>query len=238
MDSFPHRSPVRRFALGLVAAAALALPATASATEECANLSECTSVPASSWLVVDSASQDGPGLAGTTFFCPQIGGRDQLGLGSDFLMSGNASPFKLWVGRLLPPGQGLSGGGDAHFTVVNEDSDGAAVKPIIGCVPAPPLGVAAGAESEGDVRLREKRLHPSDRATYAHRCQGGERLDNGFPGVLFHTEEPPSAREIAGVKVAHHVGKRRVKVRVRTGKAVGDDERVTLQITAFCSSQG
>ena len=134
----------------------------------------------------------------------------------------------------MAPGAGLTTGGDAHFFVTNCGSVGAAIKPIAGCVPQPESTGLAGQRPRLTVWVRELRLRPSSRAAYVHRCQAGERLVDRVPGVLFHTRRPPSARGIRQVTVASRVAGGRVRVAVRTGPDVGDNERVTLQILAIC----
>ncbi|MGB0096280.1 MAG: hypothetical protein WBP81_27545, partial [Solirubrobacteraceae bacterium] len=92
-------------------AAALALPAAVRVTNECANLAHCTSVPASSWLVVPGGSPAAPSTAGTVLFCPTNLPGFQLAVGSDYLQSGGGSLGKLFVTRLLlAPGAGLTTG--------------------------------------------------------------------------------------------------------------------------------
>jgi hypothetical protein len=169
-----------------------------------------------------------------------------VAIGSDYLLSGDVSPFKLYVTRWLGgSGDGLTSTGTARFFAVNFALVGVSIKPIVGCV-AIPLGAAVGdgqppqlavgdgRQPEPIIRVREVELSPSRTATHEHRCQPGERLVGGEPGVLFHKEEAPSAREIRQVKVVHHVTRDRIRVRVRTGPDVGDDERVTLQMIAHC----
>jgi hypothetical protein len=229
-----HSRPAWRLALGIAAAAALALPAPAAATDECLNLANCTSLPASSWLVVSAGSAASPALAGTVLFCPEEADPHQLAIGSDYLLSGGGSVFKLLVNRLLPLGRGLTGGPDAHFFVENYDSVGASIKPIVGCVAGPPLRARASQQPRQVVRVREVRLRPSRRTVHVQRCRAGERLVHGVPGVLFHTRRAPTAREVRDVAVAHRVDRRRVSAVVRTGPSVGDRERVTLQMVAVC----
>ena len=70
--------------------------------------------------------------------------------------------------------------------------------------------------------------------TYSHVCRRGERLVRGSAGVGFFERRPPTARELRQLDVRHGLRRGRVRVRVRTGKLVGDDERVELQIHAVC----
>jgi hypothetical protein len=149
-----------------------------------------------SWLTAATSASLVPTAAVT-----ETGATRELALGSDYVLTGGGSPYKLYVTRLLlTPGTGLTSGGDAHFFVSNYDSAGASVKPIVGCVSAPAqTGQAAAQPSDLAVRVREARVRPSDRARYVHRCRTGERLVHGAPGVLFHTRRPPSAREVRQV---------------------------------------
>jgi len=209
------------------------------ANGECANLANCRSLAASSWLVVPAGSTASPSLAGTVLFCPDVGGTPQLAVGSDYLLSGSGgSIFKLFVNRYMAaPGVGLTAGPDAGFFVSNYNSVGFSIKPIVGCVTNPLPAVRDSQQSQLAFRvLREEPLRPSRRATYEDRCQDGEILVNAVPGVLFHTQEAPSAGEVRQVRIKRRIARGRIRVDVRTGPSVGgDDERVTLQIIAACS---
>jgi hypothetical protein len=167
-------------------------------------------------------------------FCPQTEGFE-VAVGSDFLLSGGANINFLFVNRfLLTPGYGLTHGGDAHFFVANFNPIAAEIKPIVGCVLTPVPAGRTGKRSRLAVRVSEPRLKPSRRATYIRRCLPGERLLRAVPGVLFHTRNPPSVREVSQVSVVTHVSHNGARFVVRTSPEVGDNERVTVQLIAVC----
>jgi hypothetical protein len=56
----------------------------------------------------------------------------------------------------------------------------------------------------------------------------------GSTGVGFFERRPPTARELRQLDVRDELRRGTVRVRVRTGKLIGDDERVRLQIHAVC----
>jgi hypothetical protein len=175
--SFPGWPRRARIPAGaLIALTALAVPAAAHATNACARLADCTAVEANSWLAVPAASPTGPGMAGMVVFCPQTNGFE-IAAGSDYLLSGSASPFKLLVIRsLLGPGYGLTSGGDAHFAVVNFDSVAVAIKPIVGCVSTPFSTRHTTRPSPFDIQVRQRHLTPATSTEYAEQCPTGDRL--------------------------------------------------------------
>lgn len=162
--------------------------------------------------------------------CPQT---NQVAVGSDYLRSGKNEA--LFVTRaLLAPGTGLTRDDDARFFVVNFDSVGVAIKPIVGCVSRLRPIERREQSSRFQLEVRQRDLTPSKPADYLDQCKPGQHLVEATPGVLFHTEQPPSARELSQVSVASHLTADRAQFAVRIGPDVSANTRVTLQMTAVC----
>jgi hypothetical protein len=229
--------------VALVTAAALVVAApSGAATRECLLLPQCTSV-AGPWVVFSPLGQI-PIPAGTAVGCPDsANGGMQLPVGSDYELDGPGGPggsfINVNVTRFMPgPGVGLITGSVAYFWAVSLSRDSGAFRPHVGCIPRPTAQAAGIARAQAlpasVVRTRTMRLRPSRTVRASHRCRRGEPLVHGLAGVRFHRERAPTAREIADVTVTHRTRDGRVHARVRTGPAVGDRERVTLQIIAIC----
>jgi hypothetical protein len=229
-------------AVAVVAAVfAVMAPSATAQTRECFLLANCTSV-AGPWVVFSPLGKM-PIPAGTSVACPE-GDRMQLPVGSDYELDGPAGPggsfINVNVTRFMPgPGVGLINGSVAYFWAVSLSTDSGAFRPHVGCIPRPSGQAAspsAAAQSRPTtvVRTRTTRVRPSRTTNSSHRCRRGERLVRGFAGVRFHTERPPTARELQDVTVTHIMRGRRVHASVRTGTTVGDRERVTLQVLAIC----
>ncbi len=173
-------------------------------------------------------------MTGATSSCPDTNGF-QLAVGSDYELSGGSA--LTYVSRLIPgPGSGMITGGGASFFVVNFSATPGAFRPHIGCIPqlngAKPPQAEQG--TSGVDRIREVRLHPSRAATYNDGCRHGERLVRGFSGVLFDQSRPPSPQQLREVTTTDRRVGEGIRVSVRTGRDVGEHERVELQITAMC----
>jgi hypothetical protein len=216
---------------------AVAVPSSAAATQECFLLTQCTSV-VGPWVVIPPADPR-PVAAGVTVRCPDDDSV-RLAVGSDYELSGGAGGPPPDVNRFMPgPGAGLITGGNAFFFAVTFTDIPASFRPHVGCIPEPrqaaQRGAAAAQGRSRVVRTRDVRLRPSRAITSSHRCRRGERLTRGLAGVLFHRRRPPTARELRDVTVTHRRLGQRVRASGRAGPAVGDRERVTLQILAVCA---
>ncbi len=218
-------------AFAIVAAFAAALPAAAAATKECFLLTQCTPV-AGSWVDIPAGSVRSPALTGATVSCPSSN-ELQLAVGSDYELTGGSA--LTYVSRLISAGAGMINGGNASFFVVNFGGEAAAFRPHIGCVPLnePTAPQAERGTSPVD-RIRKVRLHPSQAATYSQGCRHGERLVRGFSGVLFDQSRPPSPQQLREVTVTDRRVGQGIRVSVRTGRDLGEHEKVELQITAIC----
>ncbi len=172
-------------------------------------------------------------MTGATVSCPDTN-EFQLAVGSDYELTGG-SPLT-YVSRFISgPGAGMITGGNASFLVVNFSATPGAFRPHIGCIP---LNGANRPQAERGTsrvdRIRKVRLHPSRAATYNDGCRRGERLVRGFSGVLFDQSRPPSPQQLRKVTTTDHRVGEGIRVSVRTGRNVGEHERVELQITAVC----
>jgi hypothetical protein len=121
------------------------------------------------------------------------------------------------------------------FRAENETSVPQSYEPIIGCGPQASFPAAqAAAGTTLTRRVKTVSIHPSNDAVYRHRCHAGEHLVSAGSGVAFLKKNPPSARELRDLHVSHSISHGRLRVRVRTGPTVGDNEKVQLQIHALC----
>jgi len=211
----------------VLTAIAAALPATASAGAECDSLANCTPVEDTPWVAV-------PSNARFVFWrtrCPT----GMLAAGRDY----NPSP----AGTLGPvttifvdPGVGLD---NSMTFVASGVSYNSSFQPLVGCVTAPTsaTATAAGPRARTAVHrhvIRRYRIRPSRRRVHRARCPRGHRVLQSGYGVGFYTKRPPSRRTLADIRVRHRHRKGTARTVVRTGRRVGDDERVELQVHAIC----
>lgn len=221
----------RRVAIGVMTAVGLLAisPPSAAATDECTYFGNCTPVTGP-WVSVPAGQPDEPGTAGYQLTCPP---NNSLALGFDATKSAAA----LFVG-VFPYSSGLPPFGQT-FSASNLQTVPVTFQPVIGCVTgvAGPSAssVAALGTSPATVRVREVALQPSRRVSVRHGCASGERLRRSDAGVGFFTQRRPSRQELRQVRVSRRVRGGRVVLAVRTGRNVGDNERVTAQVLAHCS---
>ena len=219
-----------------VVAALLAVlaPSATAQTRECFLLTHCTSV-AGPWVVISPLGQQ-PIPAGSDLACPD-GDPMQLPVGSDYELQGDF-PTEPVVTRFMPgPGVGLINGSVGYFWALSlRANSSGAFRAHLGCIPRPAGAAPAAAQTDSAtvVRTRTTRLRPSQTVRSTRRCHKGESLVRGLAGVRFHREEAPTALEVRHVALTHRTEGGRVRARVRTGPSVGDRERVTLQVLAFC----
>lgn len=224
-----------------VALVALAAPLAASAAEaetnECINLTSCTSVPNTPWVEVPGArtgfteNNQGildPGSSIWRISCPGT----QIPAGRDF--KAPEADESLIVGALVPPFNiGLTASPKANFYATWQGLAPTTYQPLVGCIPAPASSSAA-AGSTRRLRLRSstRPLAPGQQKTFVQRCAKGEDLVGAEHGVAFYSAEPPSRAELAKVRVKRSQRRDRVVVRASTGAF--ETERVRLQVHAFC----
>ncbi|MBD0281078.1 MAG: hypothetical protein ICV69_02620 [Thermoleophilaceae bacterium] len=225
-------------AAGVCSVLALATASPALGSAECRNtytgqpIANCTTL-AGPWVAVPALQRtDLPPTASWGANCAS-----GAAVGADYRP--DANQYQLGVSVDLYPGAGVyqntSGVG---FLAINPIPRAASFQPLIGCLG----GASAAAVGEGrstqrrstQRRITTRRLRPRRTRTYSHACRSRERLVRGSAGVGFFERRPPTARELRQLDVRHAVRRGRVRVTVRTGKLVGDDERVRLQIHAVC----
>jgi hypothetical protein len=227
---------MRRFVrVGLLGAVVLAcgLTAQASATVECAGSSTCTTV-AGPWVVVPPSPNVGALNQITATW--NLGCTGDFLIGSDWIAQDDPFLLSIWVSstsgsRIYTDYQ------DFGFGAENDTSRPQTFQPLVGCSPDPPSG--AGRATAAGVRGRVRRvtirpLLPNRSRSFAFGCSPGERLVGSAHGIGFVQKRPPSRRELReiGAHRSHRRGK--VRVKVVTGRHVGDDEQVQLQIHALC----
>ncbi len=229
-----------------VGCAALALPAAAQASNACTNLANCTSIQASSWLAVPAGATDAPSTAGVLETCPESKNPDDLDLaiGADYVLSVEASPFKLIVGRaIFGPGAGLTTGENAPFFVTNYETFADAVKPIVGCVIESLSAIRGAPRPTVVLEVQQRKLKPTTQGTrlgatrqltYTSRCKAGERLVDATGGVLFNTRKAPSKRELSEVSFITRINGGQARFVAELGPAVSDNQHVTIQTTDVC----
>jgi hypothetical protein len=228
------------------AGAALALPAAAQASNACTNLANCTAIQASSWLAVPAGAVGAPSTAGVLETCPESKNPDDLdvAIGADYVLSVEASPFKLIVGRaMFGPGAGLTTGETAPFFATNSETFADAVKPIVGCVTEALSAIRGAPRPTVVLEVQQRKLKPTPQGTklgatrhlsYTRRCKAGQRLIDAIGGVLFNTQRAPSKRELSQVSFTSAVAGGQARFVASLGPAVGDDQHVTIQMTDVC----
>jgi hypothetical protein len=232
--------PRLRLAGLLVVGMSLALPASAVAGGECTALANCTSLPNTPWIAVPAAvdgvnpdNQGGIQQPGTVLWrtsCPD----GQIGAGRDYNPK-SPNAVLLVNAFILPFGIGLTGAGDAaNFYASWQGSQPTSFQPLVGCVPAASSSTARAAGGRHRLRTATRRLRRRAAHRFVHRCRSGERLDASLYGVAFHEAKPPTRRELRQLEVRHQRFRGRAVLRITTGKAVADDERVTVQLHALC----
>jgi hypothetical protein len=229
-----------------LACAALTLPAAAQASRACTNLTNCTSIQASSWLAVPAGATGAPSTAGVSETCPESNNPDDLDLaiGADYQLSVDASPFKLIVGRaMFGPGAGLTNGEDAPFFVTNYETFADAVKPIVGCVIESLSAIRGAPRPSVVLKVQQRKLIPTSQGTrlgatrqltYTSRCKAGQRLVDATGGVLFDTRRAPSKRELSQVSFTTRISAGQARFVAKLGPAVSDNRHVTIQTTDVC----
>lgn len=219
---------------GVVLAALAAGTGSARATSECAFFANCTSV-VGPWVVAPAAQPPAVAVANWQLECPT--GTNALALGFDVT---EGSPPLLLAG-VAPYSSGLPPFGQT-FLGVNVTPTATTFQPVIGCVTGVPgkPGVASGSPLPGArrVRVRQVRLAPGATASRTHGCARGEHLVSSTAAAGFFTRRRPAAREPRHIRLRKTVRRGTVVVKAITGRDVGDDERVDLQIRAVCRASG
>jgi hypothetical protein len=227
--------PLARLLLtaGVCGVLALTAASPALASAECTNtytgqpIANCTTL-AGPWVAVPARVGEPPSIAWWGDNCPANG----RVVGADWRPDANRYALTVYVN--LFPGKPVYAQGTVGLVFGGASAGiGASFQPLIGCLG----GASASAVGQGrspQRRIVTHRVRPGRTRTYSHACTSAGRLVGGGAGVGFFERRPPTARELRQLDVRHTLRRGRVRVRVRTGKVVGDDERVRLQIHAVC----
>jgi hypothetical protein len=190
-----------RLVLGsaLVAAAVIcaALPAGASAANECAGLPRCVAVPGP-WVAVPAS-----GAADYMLECP--GGKGIVG-GTDALVSsrGIAVSFDGILGS--PIAIGRTTHSQVLFRAVSGDGAAGFFEPFLGCIPTQgggrvTTGVAAPVGPPLDLHVVEVAVVPGRVGRSGISCPAGERLAESWASITFATPSPPPESYAGAISV-------------------------------------
>ncbi len=203
---------------------------------ECAGAQNCVT-QAGPWVNVPSQTQ--PDQFGAMWGANCTNGE---AVGSDWNPDPDHNPFDLDVfveqgSGILIYGQGIG----EEFLSVNRTRKAETFQPLIGCqtFSAAAAATQARALASGQAppvkrRISTHRIKPRRVRTFTRHCRAGEHLVDSGAGVGFFTARPPSDRELRDLHIRRKEHGNEVRVTVRTGRRVGDNERVQLQLHALC----
>jgi hypothetical protein len=202
----------------------------------CMYFSDCTSTTGP-WVTA-------PGGRGIyNVVCPSNSGQDTFAVGYGAVFS-PSSPVKypvatltpgagepgLWFGILVPPQE--------------QNVPPVTYQPSIGCAPdgacffcVAPAGFMrpAGSPSPYRTRVRTRRIRPGAAVGVRLRCARGWRLGQSGSAIAFFTRRPPSPAIVKALRHRHRRSGSLTRTVAAAPPGVGDDERVELQVTVFCS---
>jgi hypothetical protein len=218
-----------------VGLASLAWPGFFSRENECTRVESCTSLVGPWTPVVDPDSQ-----TGGWSYSLRCREQDAWATGWDGEFSGTAEPEQafLWADANE---RDATGGEWVVFQGVGQTAgSGETFRPRLGCSTsssAPALGRSL-AQPGVRMHVKEVGLDPHEKVTVRHACREDERMTKPGGGVGFFTEEPPSRAKVRQVESEIRKKGRGLRATVRTGRRVGDDEEVRLQLGALCVARG
>lgn len=215
---------MKRVAVLLLLACALAAPAAAHATNECRGLQVCVPV-AGPWVVTTGVAQVQYDLA-----CPN----HYVVAGLDAELSVRGIDVGFIGGMGAPVNPGITTRQDAVFLGRLSHTGVAVFRPHIGCIPAQgggqrvPTSLHAYPPAKAiDRQVHEYAARPS--RTVTARCSNGERLTGATHAVGFYASAPPSPALLRTVHVAQ---------RVRSGVAslhIRSTTRAVVQLDLLCA---
>jgi hypothetical protein len=218
----------------VTAAAAVAVAAPASATNECRGLQVCVPV-AGPWVLAS------PGEIQFDLACPKkfvVGGLDAE-LSSRAIDVG-------FVGSLgSPVNPGITTSTEAVFLgrLVRSGDAAASFRPHIGCIPASGGGqrtpTAYDAFAPGKPSAREiKQFTVSAGRTrrYTGRCAGTERLVAATHAIGFFSASPPTASLAHAIRVIQSVRQGLVRLTVSATRAAAES-RAVVQLDLVCAAR-
>jgi hypothetical protein len=227
---------------GCLAVALCAVPA-ARASVECQGVADCTTVTGP-WVAVTVPSDPTDYGAMWTGFCPtpsQVEGTDWA-----TPVEAHAHYLDVYIEQASDnPIYGING---LSFIALNRVPKPESFQPLLGCGSGVAAARASGVPNAKTVgcsitdprcarehRVAVHALAASHSYKFTHRCRKGERLVKAGAGVGFFTKRAPSRRELGELKVSRTVRRGRATYRVRTGRHVGDNEKVQAQVHTFCA---
>jgi hypothetical protein len=217
---------------------ALAAPGAAQAEVECKDQNDqpiagCVTFEGP-WVSVPEPQTYGQVGATWNANCPQSGAN---AVGSDW-NSPNPYAIDVFVQQI----SGTTVYEDAlnvSFLATHSSGRAQTFQPLIGCQPpgnSLSAGGASAAAKRGSKPVRRvatKTLRPNRLHRFTHGC-GKKKLLGSGSGVGFFQKRPPSVKELSDLRVRRSESGGKVRVRVKTGQLVGDDEKVRIQIHAVC----
>ena len=222
--------------LAAASLAALTVPGSALATNECNGLDVCISVPGP-WVSV--AGSPGGRLRTVEYqlACP----RGSIAGGLDAVIGNEALGVRFLGSLGSPVNPGISTGRAVVFVAWWAKRAPTVFRPILGCIPTSGGGgrsTTATAPKKGSppVRLvRAVRVPVGEATTLRVSCRAGERLVGSSHVVTFRGARAPSAAALAGVSVTRSERGKVVTVRAQRGAGVPRSARVQVQVHAICA---
>jgi hypothetical protein len=230
----------------LVAGAAFAGAATATAADECRGLPVCLPVPGP-WVAVPAASS----AAAPVEYVLQCPLRNYVVAGVDVRVSRRAIDVSFRGETGSPVGPGTTTGRAVVFSAVDtaRGAGPSSFRPFLGCVPLS----GGGGQSQTSVGAGERQLaafrpaRPLERAVAtlrlrsgasssgAARCPRGGRVLRGTHAVAFWAEREPSRAVLGSVAVTRVARFDRVVATARLLRPAPVGTRAEVQVQAVCA---
>jgi hypothetical protein len=233
-----------RVLLAVAGAAALAAPA-GKAADECNGLMACISVPGP-WVAIPAPASSQP-YPSTRW---QLRCPEGIVAGLDARLSDRAidMEFSGLLGSPVNPGITTTNAVVFTGTYTGRRRSPTSYRPYIGCIRGgggsrTPTRYVPTATRSSDafrpgkptiLRVRNVRLAPGALARTEHRCRTGERLVRVTHAVGLFTRQPPSAAQLASIRVTRAVRAGRILV-AASRQGIPRGTNVVLQIQALCT---
>jgi hypothetical protein len=163
--------------------------------------------------------------------CPQA---TPNAVGADATFQGAIYPIALVTGGESP----APGFKELTFSVFPVNAS-ITFQPSAGCAPAratlASFRQAAPDERTYRTRVRQRPIQPGGAVRLRLGCRPGERLVDSGSAVGFFTKRAPSPRVARSLEHRHLRTRTFARTFVRAPATVGDDERVEVRLTTFCS---
>jgi len=224
--------------LGFVAlvatlAAAVVLPASGAAGNECNGVPKCISVPGP-WVLVPRH-----GVATYLLECPArrgvVGGLDAQLTSQDVRLT-----FDGLLASPVAPGRTTTA--YAFFRAVSAAGRQGAFEPRIGCIPSntqrnntsarvSPLGAPL------DLVARTIAVHPGTVQTTTFGCPRGEHLVGGWDATAFETSAPPQLALADAIRVQRATRKGQVEITVTASQTLSPAAQAQVQLGLECAGR-